>query len=81
MIEHVDRIKALVDVDRPPLRFVYFDKGEKHVEPVTLLGALRRTPAGRDLSESGPVIFVGTDRPDFRQAIPLELRYGLSSMF
>ena len=51
IVEDINRIKALIDLDRPSLRFVYFDQCEEHVELVTLLGALRGTPAGVDLGE------------------------------
>ncbi len=78
IVEDVDRIKALVDIDRPSLCFIKLDKCEEHVKPVTLLGALRGTPAGVDLGQRGPVIFVRTDRPDLHQLFPLELRYGQS---
>src|SRR6266436_6300761 len=78
IVKHVDRIEALVDVDRPSLCFIYFDKREEHVEPVTFLGALRCAPAGVDLGERGSMIFVRTDRPDFHHMFPLKLRYGQS---
>ena len=56
VVEHVDRIKALIDIDRPSLRFVNFDKCEKYVKLVAFLGALRCTPAGVDLGKRCPVI-------------------------
>lgn len=75
-VQHFDRIKAVVDIDRPSLRFVNFNKLKPHVEPVTVLAALRCTPAGVDLSERSPVIFFGTDRTNLYQLSPLKSRYG-----
>ena len=76
IVEHVNRIKVLVDIDRPSLRLVNFDKGEEHVKPITFLGAFCCAPAGVDLDKRVPVVFVRTDRPDLHQRFPLELRYG-----
>src|SRR6516225_8686378 len=78
IVEDINRIKVLIDLDRPSLRFVYFDECEEHVELVTLLGALRSAPAGIDLGERGPVVFVSTDWPDFHRMCPSVLRYGQS---
>lgn len=55
-VEHVDRVKTLVNPDRPSLRFIYFDEGEEHIELVTFLGPLRGTPAGVYLGERCSVI-------------------------
>jgi len=54
VVEHVDRIKALINIDRPSLRFVNFDKCEEYVKLVTFLGALGCAPAGVDLGERCP---------------------------
>ena len=64
IVEHINRIKAFVDVDRPPPRFIYFDECKKHVELVTFLRAFRRPPAALDLSERCAVLFVGTNRSE-----------------
>jgi hypothetical protein len=62
LIDHiadcVDRIEAIVDVNRPSPRFVYFDESKEHVEPVTLFSALCCAPASIDLGERRSGIFV-----------------------
>src|SRR5262249_9003015 len=63
IVKHVNRIKTRADLDWPPFCLVYLDKRREHIELVAFLGALRRTPAGFDLSERCAVIFVGTNRP------------------
>ena len=61
VVEHVDWIEAVVDIDRPTLRFVGFDKRKEHVELVALFGALSGAPAGIDFRERRPVILVGAN--------------------
>ena len=43
--QHVDRIKTL-GFYRPTLRFVQFNKRDKHLDLVTILCAFRRPPTG-----------------------------------
>jgi hypothetical protein len=52
VLKHVDWIKARVNFNRPPLRFVYFNQHDKHVEFVALLGSLGRAPQGLDLAST-----------------------------
>lgn len=63
VVEDINRIKVLIDLDRPSLCFVYFDECEEHVELVTLLSALRGTPAGVDLGKLSWINIVAACSP------------------
>src|SRR5262249_19251542 len=72
-MEHVDRIEAVDTFDWPPPRLVALDQRDEYFELVTLLAALRGTPAGVDRGECSAVIRIGTDGADFHsrlQSVP-----------
>src|ERR1700693_1704821 len=51
IVEHIDGIETLVALDWPTPGFVALDQRDEYIELVTLLAALRRTPASVDFSE------------------------------
>ncbi len=46
--KHIDRIEALVAVDRPPPRLIALDQCDQYIALIALFAPLRGTPTGVD---------------------------------